>query len=124
MLDLFFQGGVLFMSILSIINISMIILSIKKFYDVFISKEADAQKRKRGINEILEIGRFALIIGIFGQIIGLYSAFGAIEKMGGVSMEMLAGGLKVSSITTLYGFIIFIISYLFYFILNQKVQKA
>lgn len=59
---------------------------------------------------INEIGLLALAIGALGQIIGLYGAFKGIEEMGEVSQQMMAGGLKVSSITTIYGLIIYIIS--------------
>lgn len=57
-----------------------------------------------------EIGLLALSIGVLGQIIGLYSVFKGIEQMGQVSQQMMAGGLKVSSITTIYGLLIYILS--------------
>jgi len=59
---------------------------------------------------INEIGLLALAVGALGQIIGLYGAFKGIEEMGQVSQQMMAGGLRVSSITTMYGLIIYIIS--------------
>ncbi|NNL16102.1 MAG: hypothetical protein HKO81_05620 [Flavobacteriaceae bacterium] len=92
MIDLFYQGGLLFMSLLTILLLALLI-SAWKFPDY-----------------INEIGILALAIGILGQIIGLYGAFKGIEQMGQVSQEMMAGGLKVSSITTMYGLIIYIIS--------------
>ncbi|MEY2969970.1 MAG: hypothetical protein RLZZ599_343 [Bacteroidota bacterium] len=49
----------------------------------------------------------ALAIGFLGQLIGLFGAFEGIEQMGGVSQPMLAGGLKVSSITSIYGLLIY-----------------
>jgi hypothetical protein len=121
--DLFFQGGTLFMSILSIIFIVLLVLAVKKVYDLFGPGAGKVENAKQGISLILEIGRFALILGVFGQIIGLFQAFAAIEEVGGVSMEMLAGGLKVSSISTLYGLFILIVAYGFYFILRQRAQK-
>lgn len=59
---------------------------------------------------VKELGLIALAFGFLGQLIGLYGAFQGIEAMGGVSQAMLAGGLKVSSITALYGLVIYIIS--------------
>ena len=50
--------------------------------------------------------------------IGLFGAFEAIESMGGVSQSLLAGGLKVSSITSIYGLLIYIIS-----LIIQVVQR-
>ena len=66
----------------------------------------------------------ALVVGILGQVIGLFEAFQAIEEMKEVSPSLLAGGLKVSSITTIYGFIIYIFSYLCWFVLNLKYERT
>jgi len=56
---------------------------------------------------VKELGMLALAIGFLGQLIGLFGAFEGIEQMGGVSQAMLAGGLKVSSITSIYGLLIY-----------------
>jgi hypothetical protein len=40
-------------------------------------------------------------------------AFEGIEAMGGVSQSILVGGLKVSSITSIYGLLIYIVSLIF-----------
>ena len=63
-------------------------------------------------NAVKQLGLLALAIGALGQMIGLFGAFEAIESAGGVSQAMLAGGLKVSSITTIYGLLIYVISLL------------
>lgn len=63
-----------------------------------------AAVRKSGVKEL---GLLALAVGFLGQIIGLFGAFEGIEQMGGVSQTMMAGGLKVSSITTIYGLLIY-----------------
>lgn len=92
MLDLFYEGGSLFMTILTILLLGVIVC-FWKFPEW-----------------IKEVGLLALSVGILGQIIGLYGAFKGIEQMGQVSQEMMAGGLKVSSITTIYGLLIYILS--------------
>lgn len=92
MLDLFYEGGTLFMTILTILLLGVIVSFWK--YPKWTK----------------EIGLLALSFGILGQIIGLYSAFKGIEQMGEVSQQMMAGGLKVSSITTIYGLLIYILS--------------
>lgn len=92
MLDLFYEGGSLFMTILTILLLGVIVCFWK--FPEWIKK----------------VGLLALSFGILGQIIGLYGAFKGIEQMGQVSQEMMAGGLKVSSITTIYGLLIYIIS--------------
>ncbi|WP_350216827.1 MotA/TolQ/ExbB proton channel family protein [Ekhidna sp.] len=53
-----------------------------------------------------------LITGVLGQLIGLFSSFEAIQQMESVSPAILAGGLKVSMITTIYGSVIYIIALL------------
>ncbi|MEY8849802.1 MotA/TolQ/ExbB proton channel family protein [Psychroserpens sp. XS_ASV72] len=92
MLDLFFEGGTLFMTILTLLLLGVII-SFWKFPEW-----------------TKDIGLLALSFGILGQIIGLYGAFKGIEQMGQVSQQIMAGGLKVSSITTIYGLIIYILA--------------
>ena len=78
----------------------------------------------RMIDLVKSIGLFALVFGVLGQLIGLYSAFEAIEQVGEVSQAMLAGGLKVSSITTIYGVLIYLISYLIWFGLTSWNAKG
>jgi biopolymer transport protein ExbB/TolQ len=99
MMDLFYQGGVLFMSLLSIIGLVMItgiVLHLTK---------------KVKLRFVKEVGMLALVIGILGQLIGLFEAFQALESMEvQVSTAMIMGGLKVSMISTLYGFLLFIIA--------------
>ncbi len=103
MFKLFIEGGPLFMGILTIIFLAMLITSVRCFVNL---KDGDTKK----ISLIKSIGLFALVFGVLGQLIGLFSAFSAIEQMKDVSPALLAGGLKVSMITTLYGMIIYAIS--------------
>ena len=101
-MNLFQMGGVLFMSILTIILIG--VLATTAYF--WIKKNAN----ERHLDLIKSVGLLAFVVGILGQMIGLFSAFEAIEQMGSVSPSMLAGGLKVSSITTIYGLLIYAFS--------------
>jgi len=58
------------------------------------------------------MGLFTMITGILGQLIGLLLAFRAIEEAADISPAIVAGGLKVSMITTLYGIGIYLLSIL------------
>ena len=89
-MNYFMMGGPLFMSILTLILILLLGATILK-------------------KEVKEIGLLALAFGFLGQLIGLMGAFEGIEAMGGVSQSVLAGGLKVSSITSIYGMLIYTI---------------
>lgn len=113
MIDLFFIGGPLFMGILTIILIALVATA------VYIAVQRKTEHSgSLPVNWLKEIGILGLVIGILGQFLGLYQAFSAIEQMGSVSQTMLAGGLKVSSITSIYGLVIFILAVLLQFGLN------
>ena len=92
MIEIFLQGGVLFMSLISIGLLGVI-------YSYWVYDD-----------NIITYGNLSLAVGIFGTLIGLYDAFAAIENMGSVSQGILSGGLKVASTTTLYGLLVYIIS--------------
>jgi hypothetical protein len=94
MIELFNMGGPLFMSVLTLELFALLIALWK----------APAW--------VKEIGLLALITGIIGQLIGLYSAFVTVEQVGDVSIAVLMGGLKISSITTIYGAFIYLVSLL------------
>ena len=59
-------------------------------------------------------GNLGLVSGVLGSFIGLYSAFKFIEKVGDVSPSVLAGGIKVALICTLYGLLVYIVSRILY----------
>ena len=99
MLDYFYMGGPLFMGMLTLIFIALVVAAVLK-------------------KDVKEIGLLALALGILGQLIGLMGAFEGIEAMGGVSQSIIVGGLKVSSITSIYGLLIYIVS-----LIVQVVQR-
>ena len=76
------------------------------------------------INDIKAIGIFAIVWGIFGQSIGLFSALQAMEAASDISPQMIYGGLKVSFITTLYGTFIFLLSWLISIIMNNWSRRV
>lgn len=100
------------MGILTILLFVVVIVSIYFLYVIVKKEYKDLDLTLKRLKLIKATGTFALVTGILGQLIGLYSAFSQIQKAGAVSPEILMGGLRVSMITTLYGMIIFLISYL------------
>ena len=113
-----FMGGTLFMSVLSIsftIILAAVILNI-----IRVSRDNYSPKTQiLVIDDIKSIGIFAIVWGIFGQSIGLFSALKAMEAAADISPQMIYGGLKVSFITTLYGTFIFLLSWLITIIMNN-----
>jgi len=105
------------MGILTILLFVVVIVSIYFLYVIVRKEYKDLDMTLKRLKLIKATGTFALVTGILGQLIGLYMAFSVIQKAGSVSSELLAEGLRISMITTLYGMIIFLISYLLW-ILN------
>ena len=104
MLELFKTGGPLFMSILTIILMTLVYCSFK-------------HKQKLNI-----IGHLGLAVGVLGHLLGLYSMFEALESLeSSVSPNLIASGIKVSMISLIYGLFIYIISLL---ILSFKKWKS
>jgi biopolymer transport protein ExbB/TolQ len=96
MMELFNQGGPLFMGILTVTLLGVLWTFWKG-------------------GALKELGLLALAVGVLGQLIGLYHAFSVLEgfqeAMGEAAGEgVIAGGLKVSLTPTLYGLMIYILS--------------
>lgn len=103
--NLFVEGGSLFMTLILICLLGAIGLLIRGF--IHLKKNAQvATKMTRLASDVSLLG---LVIGFLGSILGMIGAFDAIEGAGAISSGMLAAGLKVSFITTLFGSITFII---------------
>ena len=114
MFDIFSQGGPLFMGILT-----LILLSLVAVFVLSLIKKRDEKHLLQSIQWLKSLGTLGLVVGILGQLIGLFSAFSVIETSQGISPTMLASGLKVSMITTLYGLIIYITYIVFSMILKR-----
>lgn len=108
------------MSILTLILFAVLVLGLRLFIKT--AKTSEVIKIEE-LELIRQVGILGLVIGVFGQLIGLFNMFKAVEEIGQVAPAMLAGGLKVSAITTLYGLIILIISLIFYLILRFQVTS-
>lgn len=100
----------------------MSILTIEFAAVLFFAVKAILSKQAK-VAMIQKAGLLAAVTGILGQLIGLFSAFEAIQQMGSVSPAMLAGGLKVSMITTMYGVFIYVIALLISLVLKWKNSK-
>ncbi len=122
MKDLFYMGGALFMSILTLLLIGVIAWIVYHLV-AFYGGKSEKENTLRNLNYARSIGLFAMITGILGQLIGFYMAFAAIEQAGDVSPALLVGGLKVSMIPTLYGIFIYLLSLLLWFISSVVVDN-
>jgi len=97
------EGGPFFMyPILIILILIVVLIAIG-----IINRKEDNSKT---ISLISSFGLFIVAWGFLGQTIGLITAFDSIEAVGDISMVVLAGGLKISLLTTVFGIVTFLIS--------------
>jgi len=64
----------------------------------------------------------APMLGFLGTVVGMVQAFDAIEAAGDISPTVVAGGMKVALLTTVFGLIVAIILQIFYNYLLSKVE--
>jgi hypothetical protein len=95
------DGGPFFMYPLLLLLILILILIVKGFL-----KKGNIEKTSSLISSI---ALFAIVWGFLGQIIGLISAFDAIEAAGDISPAILAGGLKISALSPAFGMFVFLV---------------
>jgi putative Mn2+ efflux pump MntP len=117
------MGGTLFMSILTILLVIIVAVSVYFAVTIASGKASEKVNFKQQLRYVKSLGLFTMITGILGQMIGLFSAFIAIEAAGDISPAMIAGGLKVSMITSLTGIVICLISIIIWFVLDLFYQK-
>ncbi len=121
MIELFYQGGWLFMSLVTLMGLIMLFFAARGATKAFVNI---APYEPAQLYYVRFFGMLALVTGILGQVIGLYDAMAAVSQSEHVSQAMLAGGLRVSTITTLYGFVVFIIAHLIWFALDVSWKRA
>lgn len=119
MLNLFYVGGTLFMTFISITALTMLGLTAKILIDSFSGK----QDTRFSPNSIIVTGSLAFMLGILSQTIGIYQALTAIQQAGDVSPAIIFGGFKVSLIAPMYGLIIFVIALIIWLVLIFIIPK-
>ena len=92
LVQLFVEGGSLFMTILTIEFILLILAAWK----------APAW--------VKEIGTIALVTALLSTLLGLHQVFDAVQAAGDIPVSVLCGGLKVALIPVIYGMLIFLVS--------------
>ena len=124
MIDLFYTGEPLFMGTLTLLLLIVFSIAVVLGIQIFRDKVKDTLSMRHRLKYIKSVGLFALVFGIFGQLLGLYGAFSYIEAAGNISPQLLFSGLRVSAITTIYGVIIFLLSYLLWLGLDVRLNRV
>ena len=64
----------------------------------------------------------APMLGFMGTVIGMIGAFDKIEAVGDISPSIVAGGIKVALLTTVFGLVVAIILQIFYNYIISKID--
>lgn len=78
---------------------------------------------ERGLSWLSLFIALAPMLGFMGTVIGMIGAFDAIAAAGDISPAIVAGGIKVALLTTVFGLIVAIILQIFYNYLVAKVDS-
>ncbi len=65
----------------------------------------------------------APMLGFLGTVIGMIQAFDKIEAAGDLSPSVVAGGIKVALLTTVFGLVVAIILQIFYNYIVSKIDS-
>ena len=65
----------------------------------------------------------APMLGFLGTVIGMIQAFDKIQQVGDISPTVVAGGIKVALLTTVFGLVVAIILQIFYNYIVTKIDS-
>lgn len=78
---------------------------------------------ERNVSWISLFIALAPMLGFMGTVIGMIGAFDSIEAAGDISPSLVAGGIKVALLTTVFGLIVAVILQIFYNYIIAKVDS-
>lgn len=121
------MGGTHFMSVLTILLIITTTWIIYHFIFAYTARPTTPKKILRKLSYGKTMGLFTMIVGITGQMNGLYAMFTVIEtrtKQGlEIRPEIVFGGIKVTMIVTIYGILIYLFSLVLWFVATILIEK-
>ena len=77
---------------------------------------------EKGVSWVSLFIALAPMLGFMGTVIGMIDAFDAIEAAGDISPSLVAGGIKVALLTTVFGLIVAMILQIFYNYIIAKID--
>lgn len=115
--EIYYVGGPLFMGIISILALLAVAVFILKVFQV-----VKHRYTLKWLDLILLAGSVAIAAGVLAQIIGIVQALQAIRAAGDISPQLVMEGAIVSFYAPIYGFIVFIFSMIFYFVMKEIIK--
>ena len=120
MRDLFIEGGVKFMTPIAIMLFVVLALAGIAAYRYFTRGSVS----QRLVESIQQIGMLAMAWGVFSTVLGFFQALRVLSELKEpLPFHVIMGGLKVALITSLFGMIVFLVSFLLSIGLRPLVRK-
>jgi biopolymer transport protein ExbB/TolQ len=107
--------------ILALINLFLII---RGMLALFAGTPADPRKAVQGLHAILFWGVISALLGILGQLSGIYHAMLAIMQADALSPSVIAMGFAESMTTTIFGLTILFFSAVAWFALHARYRQV
>ena len=114
----FLEGGALFMSLVLVCLLLSIYFLVKSLLNI----KTNIEISKKMLKHISDSGTLGLALGVTGAFIGLITAFDVLEATGEANPSVIAGGLKVALLSTLFGLFTYSVSK-FSILILRIVQK-
>jgi hypothetical protein len=122
MIRAYIAGGP-YMHLLALLALVVLVLSIRRTIDLFARRERDPERLALGVDAILFWGCIAAVLGFLGQFTGMYLSLRVIRRAGLIDPALVAEGIAVSLVTTVFGLIILIVSALLWFALRCRLSR-
>ena len=119
----FIEGGPLFMGMLTLVFLVILVIAVVKGVPLLANKSTLNDHVNKQFGIIKSLGLFAFVLGMLGQFLGLFQAFDIISSGMEISPAIMAQGVKVSMVTSIYGMIIFLVAYLLWFLLKSLAAR-
>jgi biopolymer transport protein ExbB/TolQ len=123
MLQLFVMGGP-FMWILLLITVAVVTLSFRDALALAKGRGSPHIESRNGSGAILFWGCIAAVLGVLASLIAVYLSLSAIRAAGVLNPKLLAEGMAVALVTTIFGLLILAYSAVAWFSLRWWGRKG
>ena len=118
-----FSNSIFTIGILTLILIIMIAWCFYHSLPLIFNQRKSFPKSRDMIKYLKSIGQFALVIGVFDQLIGLYSIFSNIEEAVDINARIVFQALNTSKVPLLYAILIYLSSIIIWIILDLLLKS-
>lgn len=122
MLQLYVAGGP-YMHLLALLAIVVLVLSVKKAVELSGEGARDRERAVRGVDAILFWGGISAVVGLLGQFSGAYLSLMIIRSAPMVDPYLVAEGIAVSLLSTIFGMAILAVAALAWFALRSRLDR-